>query len=42
MIANVEGILREMGSYWKENQPRTYTKHVMELVAYKNLLELHT
>ncbi|MDO5391003.1 MAG: DNA-directed RNA polymerase subunit alpha C-terminal domain-containing protein [Eubacteriales bacterium] len=41
MIADAENALGVMQEYWRENQPQTYTKHVMELQAYKDLLVRH-
>ena len=39
MIRNVQETLDVMQDYWKKSQPDTYTKHIMELQAYQNLLE---
>lgn len=39
MIRNVQETLGVMQDYWKKSQPDTYTKHIMELQAYQNLLE---
>ena len=41
MIAEAENALDLMREYWIENQPREYTKQVMTLQAYKNLLMKH-
>ena len=38
MIAEAENALDLMREYWIENQPREYTKQVMTLQAYKNLM----
>ena len=39
MIRNAQEALDVMQDYWKKSQPDTYTKHIMELQAYQNLLE---
>lgn len=39
MIRNAQETLDVMQDYWKKSQPDTYTKHIMELQAYQNLLE---
>ena len=41
MIAEAENALDLMREYWIENQPREYTKQVMTLQAYKDLLMEH-
>ncbi len=41
MIQNVEEALQIMQDDWIKNRPSTYTKHAMQLQAYRNLMELH-
>lgn len=41
MIQNAIDTMKEMADYWRENKPRTYTKHRMELAAYLSFLEKH-
>ena len=41
MIRNTAEFLEQMKDYWIENQPDTYTKYVMQLQAYRMLLESH-
>ena len=41
MIQNAKEVLEHMEDYWRENQPRTYTKRWMELQAYVAFLEQH-
>lgn len=38
MIGELTELLEQMREYWIQNQPHTYTKHAMQLQAYKNLL----
>lgn len=38
MIGKATELLEQMREYWIQNQPHTYTKHAMQLQAYKNLL----
>ena len=38
MIGKLTELLEQMREYWIQNQPHTYTKHAMQLQAYKNLL----
>lgn len=38
MIGEATELLEQMREYWIQNQPHTYTKHAMQLQAYKNLL----
>jgi hypothetical protein len=41
MIAEVKDTLDAMQDYWKANQPHTYTRHIMELQALRDLLTAH-
>ena len=41
LIKDAEHTLNLMQDYWIQNQPYTYTKHFMQLRAYKMLLEYH-
>ena len=41
MIRNTAEFLGQMKGDWIENQPDTYTKYVMQLQAYRMLLESH-
>ena len=38
MVGKATELLEQMREYWIQNQPHTYTKHAMQLQAYKNLL----
>ena len=41
MIRNTAEFLEQMQDYWIENMPDKYTEHVMQLQAYRMLLESH-
>jgi hypothetical protein len=41
MIADAKRALNTMQDYWKENQPHTYTKYIMQLQALSDLLTAH-